>query len=47
MSRPRYPIPHLSPAPLATTAPPPTPEELAKLPGVAARYGVTIVVPEH
>jgi quercetin dioxygenase-like cupin family protein len=34
-------------SPDATSASPPTPEELAQLPAVAARYGVTIVVPKH
>ena len=34
-------------SPDATTASPPTPEELAQLPTVAARYGVTMVVPKR
>jgi quercetin dioxygenase-like cupin family protein len=34
-------------SPGATTASPPTPEELARLPTAAARYGVTVDVPKH
>ena len=34
-------------SPGATTASPPTPEELAQLPAVASRYGVTVVVLKH